>query len=67
MNNVYISICYLCTEVVIWYNLFYSKGESIQLYRPKGINHSGRDNTAIAKQRVVPQEVEKTNSNYNFI
>lgn len=67
MNNVYISISYLCIEVVIWYNLFNSKGKSIQLYRPKGINHSGRDNTAIAKKRVVPQEAEKTISNYNFI
>lgn len=39
----------------------------MQLYRPKGINHSGRDNTAAAKHRVVPQEAEKIISNYIFV
>lgn len=32
----------------------------MQFYRPKWINHSGRDNTAIAKQKVVPQAAEKS-------
>lgn len=67
MNNVCMSIRYLCVKVVIWYNLFYSKGKNIQLYRPKGINHSGRDSTAIAKQAAAPQEAKKTISNYIFI
>lgn len=39
----------------------------MQLYRPKGINHSGRDNTATAKQRVVPQEAVEIISNYIFV
>lgn len=62
MNNVYMSICYLCIKVVIWYNLFYSKGKNIQLYRPREINHSGRDSTAIAKETVVPQEAKDRKS-----
>lgn len=39
----------------------------MQLHSPNGINHSGRDDTATAKWRVVPQEAEKITSDYIFI